>query len=274
VTGVTSRVPSERLVRHVRFTARSRLAERRAYLPLARLRHGHAVVTSGTELVVDGFTRTACTYAVVAFQLAQRRLVRVAHHLHAPSHLLAAARLGVPALLTIRAPEDAVVSCVVREPYVTVPQALVAYRRFYERLAAVRARVVVGDFPIVTGDLGALVLHLNDRYGTDFVPFESTPENVAECFRIIDWRSRRPPWDEHIGLFLSGLESAADLRARIATAERDGEGREVPTTRVARPTAERSAEQEAVRAAYRRPELAALRAGAERVYRAFVEQGA
>jgi hypothetical protein len=266
--------PAAHRLRHVRWTLRSRLAERAAYLPLARLRHGHAVVTPQTELVIDGFTRTACTFAVIAFQLAQRRPVRVAHHLHAPSHIARAVRLGVPALLTIREPEGAVVSCAVREPYVTIPQALVAYRRFYERLAGVRERVVVGDFPEVTENLGDLVVRLNARFGTAFTPFESTPENIEECFRLIDERSRRPPWEEHIGYFLSGLESADELRSRAASARAAGrEAGAVPTLRVARPTGARREEQEQARAAYRHPRLRELRERAERVYAAFTAAG-
>ena len=57
-------------VRHARWTLRSRMAEHPAYLCVARRRHGQAVVSESTELVIDGFPRSASTFAVVALLLA------------------------------------------------------------------------------------------------------------------------------------------------------------------------------------------------------------
>ena len=46
-------------------------------------------VADDTEAVIDGFTRSACVFAAVAFQQAQPHPVRLAHLLHASSHLMA-----------------------------------------------------------------------------------------------------------------------------------------------------------------------------------------
>jgi len=67
-------------------------------------------VADDTEAVIDGFTRSACVFAAVAFQQAQPRPVRLAHLLHAPSHLIAAVERDLPCLVTVREPEAAVVS--------------------------------------------------------------------------------------------------------------------------------------------------------------------
>ena len=90
-----------------------------AYLPLARRKYGHMAVADDTEAVIDGFTRSACVFAAVAFQQAQPHPVRLAHLLHAPSHLIAAVERDLPCLVTVREPEAAVVSCVIREPYLS-----------------------------------------------------------------------------------------------------------------------------------------------------------
>src|SRR5580658_8003661 len=77
------------------------------YLAFARRKYtGHNVEVIGprTELVIDGFTRSATTFAVYAFQLAQDTPVQLAHHLHAPAQLIRAARRGVPAVALIRKP--------------------------------------------------------------------------------------------------------------------------------------------------------------------------
>ncbi len=202
----------------MRWTLRSRLAEHPAYLRVARRRHGEAVVSEATELVIDGFTRSASTFAVVAFQLAQPRPVRVGHHLHAPGQIIRAVRLGVPVLLTVRPPEDTVLSLVVREPYVTIPQGLTAYARFHERLLAHRDAMVVADFAEVTAHLDRSIARVNARFGTEFAAFDPTPERTRECFDLIEVRSRRPPW--------SGAIHGVPLRARLPRGARAaGRGR-------------------------------------------------
>ena len=254
--------------RRMTWAARTRLARRRAYLRLARLRYPENVVGPETELVIDGFMRTASTFAVVAFQLAQPRPVRVAHHLHAPAQVHEAVRRGVPALVTIRAPEESVLSTAVWEPHIGVEGALAAYVAFYSALVPCRDGIVVGPYERVTSDLGAVIGMVNARFGTGFAAFQATPEAVAECFAIIDDRARRPAWDAVIGRFMSGLADRAELdEARAA-----GGHSAVPHNRVARPSDDRQARKEALRASYHRPALAAARARAEELHEAFCRE--
>src|SRR4029079_11860657 len=121
---------------------RTVVSERPAiYLPFARRKYpgpSPEVISDETEVVIDGYTRSASTFAVYAFQVAQPRPVRLAHHLHAPAQLLEAARRGLPAILVIREPRGAVLSQVVREPGVDLLDAVWAYSRFYESLEPCR----------------------------------------------------------------------------------------------------------------------------------------
>lgn len=171
---------------------RSLAAHPSLYLPIVRRRYPGSVVDDETELVIDGFTRSAVTFAVVAFQLAQNDHVRVAHHLHASSHLVVAARRGIPALVPVRQPEDAILSALVREPLVTPRQFLKSYIAFYERLLPCRPRFSVATFDEVTTDFGAVIRRTNERFGTDFKVFEHTEENVRACFELIDERASAP----------------------------------------------------------------------------------
>jgi hypothetical protein len=101
-----SLAPARQLSRF-RWTARSHLAERRVYLPIARRRYGHMVVDGSTAMLIDGFTRSACVYAAVAFQLSQPRPVRLAHLIHSPAHIIEGVRRNVPCLVTVREPRGA-----------------------------------------------------------------------------------------------------------------------------------------------------------------------
>jgi hypothetical protein len=142
--------------------------------------------TGATEICIEGFLRSGNTFAVIAFQRAQPRVVSIAHHVHAAGAVIAAARMGTPTLVLIRPPEESVLSYVIRWPSLTIGQALRGYRRFYGPLVAYRERFVVGRFEEVTSDLGAVVRRVNDRFATDFVPYEPTRENERAVHEELD----------------------------------------------------------------------------------------
>jgi hypothetical protein len=227
------------------------------------------VISPQTELVIDGYTRSATTFAVYALQLAQTQPVRLAHHLHAPAQLIEAARRGVPALLLIREPQGAILSQLVREPWVTVSGALLAYSRFYTCLLPYRDRFVVGEFAQVTGDFGAVVRRLNARFGTSFAAFVPTEANVRECLELSGLRGT-------LSAILLGFESGVVTRAQLSEAldslhaAKSLEDREAWV-----PSANREDTKQALREQWMHPSLAGLRTRAQTIYENFVgtEQG-
>jgi hypothetical protein len=207
--------PKMRALRHV---VRSRFAELPGiYLPFARLRYpgpSPKVIDRETEFVIDGYTRSASTFAVHAFQSAQSRPVRLAHHLHAPAQLIVAARRRIPTIVVIREPEGAVLSQVIREPHVSIRGALVSYQRFYSRLLPYAGSFVVGEFEEVTTDFGSVIGRVNDRFGTSFAEFEATEENVRRCFELIKERpTEDAEWRDLILGFESGTVTLPELLA-------------------------------------------------------------
>lgn len=134
--------------------------------------------TGATEICIEGFLRSGNTFAVIAFQHAQRRVVSIAHHVHAAGAVIEAVRLGTPTIVLIRPPEDSVLSYVVRWPELTIAHALRGYVRFYEPLVPHRRGFVVAPFGEVTSDLGAVICRVNERFGTAFESFEHTDENL------------------------------------------------------------------------------------------------
>jgi hypothetical protein len=189
-----ARIPGLRRARHI---VRTRATEHPAvYLPFARRKYpgpSPEVIGADTELVVDGYTRSASTFAVYALQMAQQRPVRLAHHLHAPAQFIAAGNRGVPALLLIREPRGAILSQVVREPGVAMRDALAAYVRFHECLLPYRDCFVVGEFETVTHDFGSVVSRLNDRFGLGLTEFVHTPQSMSDCFALIAQRGSLSP---------------------------------------------------------------------------------
>jgi len=211
-------------------------------MPLARRRGHGSVLGPDTELVIEGFPRSGNSFAVAAFTLAQGRPIAVGHHVHAPAHVLAAGRAGVPVLVVIREPGEAVSTFVIRHPDhadISMRQALRGYIRFYQPLLPHRGAFVVGPFGEVTTDFGAVTARINARFGTRFAEFEHTDANVRACFEAIDRHWRR-------------TGAAGSTLERV----------------VARPSTERDLVKEEIRARYEAPELARLRQRAERLFAA------
>ena len=133
--------------------------------------------------MIDGFQRSANTFAVTAFQVAQPEPVNVAHHLHAAAQIIAAVRAGIPTIVLVREPEETILSHMIRLPYATGRQAIKNYIRFCEGVAPYRRGFVVGEFRAVTSDFGAVVRDLNATFHTSFAEFEHTDENVLALLR-------------------------------------------------------------------------------------------
>jgi hypothetical protein len=257
------------LLGSLRHTARRAIMVRPSlYLPLARWKRGDSMVGPSTQLVLDGFERSANTFAVIAFQLAQNDHVRVAHHMHAAAPLIVVAQRGLPTLVAVREPEPTVVSAAIRDPRATLRQWLKTYVSFYEAIAPVRSGFVVGRFEDVTSDLGRVIYDVNERFGTNFIAFRHTEANVRTVYELIDERAEGPPWQPTLNRFVSGFVSADEYWAatRSEREARAAQPRAVREHRVSRPSETRREARTALRERYRDPTLRRLRAMAERAY--------
>jgi hypothetical protein len=148
------------------------------------------VVTPDTQLVIEGFPRSANSFARVAFNRAQSERVRIANGLHVPAQVIRAARWRIPTLVLIRNPKDAVLSLVIRDP-ISVDQALRYYVSFYETAEKYRDAYVLGLFEEVTGDFGQVIRRMNEKFGTTFSLFRHDEENVSKLFAGMETQARK-----------------------------------------------------------------------------------
>ena len=160
------------------------------------------VATPGVHLVIEGFPRSGNTFAREAVIEANPGL-HVASHLHRAAHVIRAVDLGIPTLVLVRDPVDAVASFVFMNEYRSVDAALRAYCRFYRRLWRHRDRFVVATFEQVVSDLGEVIERLNAFSGTSMVAFDHDPSAVtavwcrieaaaSECGAVDELRVARP----------------------------------------------------------------------------------
>jgi hypothetical protein len=251
------------------------------YLAFARHKYpgpSPQVVSARTELVIDGYTRCATTFAVYALQLSQPAPVRLAHHLHAPAQLIEAARRRLPALALIREPQGAILSQLIREPGVALPDALVAYSRFYTCLMPYREAFVIGEFKEVTTDFGNVVRRINARFGTTLAEFAHTEPNLSECEELIKLRGTL---SRTLLGFESGEVTKSDLREELRQLSgRDQLRRELHTMAYSGKRAEtsdawipsesRERAKSVLREQWAAPSMARLRDRAQAVYAEFL----
>lgn len=244
-------------VRRWHYNFRTTLSQHRfPYLPLKRWEYSRykqkfgldtevegirwGVVRSATDIAIEGYPRSGNTFASVAFRYAQPEPIRMAYRLHAPIQLIEALRRDIPAVVLVRNPEDAVLSWVIHRPHLTIHQALQGYVRFYKRALPYLDDMVVAEFQTTVSDYGKVIRDVNEKFGTQFVEFDHTEENVQSCFDIIDEFYRKA-----------------------------GAGK-VPEQIVARPSENRKQKKEQLRDQFQTESLSSLRNEAIGLYEKFV----
>lgn len=197
----------------------------RVYLPLVRAplvpgwRHRRSLALHRrTEVVIEGYPRSGNSFAVVAFEMAQGRPVVVAHHLHVPAQVIAGVRRGLPTLVVVRDPAEAIVSRIIRRPRLRPDVAYRQYVAYHRRLLPWADGFVVAEFQEVTGDFGSATARLNRRFGTAYEAFEHSTENVARCFALLDQIAE----NERERAVAPGLRSGRPSDARDALKEAVG----------------------------------------------------
>jgi len=174
---------------------------RRVWLPISRSprvfpwyvrldpRRKNVPAVPPVQIAIDGFPRSANTFSSRAFLFANPD-VRVSHHMHAPASILLAAKHNIPAIVVVRAPRDAILSEVIRQPRKRIRRGLIEWNSFYGLVRPVLDKVVVADFATVTSDYAVVIEAVNRRYGTDFVPYRNSPESDEAVFASIEAGAR------------------------------------------------------------------------------------
>ena len=101
-----------------------------------------------------------------------------------PAQVIRAAQWGIPTLLLARKPTDAVLSWVIRDPGVSIRQALKHYISFYEKAAEYRDASSWDSSS--DRDYGTVLERVNAKFGTEFSTFVHSEENVKSVFDHID----------------------------------------------------------------------------------------
>lgn len=184
------------LLQEVRLFLKSRPS---VFVPIASMRREsrNRLVRSSTEILIDGFPRSANTFAVAAFRYSQQRPIEIAHHHHCSAQFALAVQHDVPAVLVIRQPQEAIRSHLTFFPWMPAHQAVRQYLTFHSEVEIYRERLVVAPFDLVTSDFGSVVDAVNDKFGKTFRRFVHTPaaaNEIREQLRTENEKRRDPEY--------------------------------------------------------------------------------
>lgn len=147
-------------------------------------------VTARTELVLEGYPRSANTYGRFAFDHVNPG-TRVSSHTHSALSVIRGLQRGLPCIVLLRDPRDAVPSLLQWMPGLTAASALKYYIRYYSRLMHVRSDLVVAPFELVHNNFGTIIDECNERFGSSFVPYRPTRTNEMAVRKHVELMSRR-----------------------------------------------------------------------------------
>ncbi len=181
-------------IQHIKYEIRYYLGHFQAiFMPLMKLqrKYDHIMVDCHTDIFIEGYTRCGNTFAVAAFTLSQPAPVTIARHSHVPAQIFRAVALNCPTLVLIRNPHDAVLSTVIRHPFLSIARELDRYVDYYTAILPYREHYVVGEFQDVVSDFGCVIDKVNRHFGTGYQRFAHTEENVQRVFQAVEEMDKR-----------------------------------------------------------------------------------
>lgn len=168
------------------------------------------------ELIIEGFGGSANSFAVYAFESAQPESIRIAHHLHVTAQITHFAPRGVPTIVILRQPFDAVVSLLSRDYYPSAHLALRHYTSFYTDVSTCAEHLIIARFEDVINDFPGVVVATNLFYGTSFGTHAAMHSRASEKLRGQDNKPRNLQATPN-----AERETAKEMAARRVSRMRD-----------------------------------------------------
>ena len=141
-------------------------------------------IDQNTDIVIEGYPRSANTFCVASFQYMQNKSISVASHRHELGQVLCALKMDLPVIILIREPKQAVSSFVIREN-ISIKYALHYYIKYYNKILANLNYFVIGDFHDIIKNIDIVIERINIKYKTDFNYFPLKKWDILNIKSII-----------------------------------------------------------------------------------------
>lgn len=133
------------------------------------------------EIVIEAFGGSANSFAVFAFQAAQDRSIKIAHHLHITGQIKQAIKQHLPVVVIVRNPIDAVTSLLSRDYCPSAKWGFRHYTLFYEDIIQHADSIVWVHFEDLVKKPEMMIHAVNARFNTSY----KVSENMAKAATTI-----------------------------------------------------------------------------------------
>ena len=176
-----------------------------------------------TDVVVEGFPRSANTYLVEALKMQLNGHANIAHHLHDVSQLTRSEKLALPCFVIIRNPVDAVVCWKLKSPQLRTSMMFKAYKKFYD-CCEKADHITLLDYNEVINNtssvVGGIVGSLCDVSGSCEGAVKIDKEQIFSAIDLLkSQRASREKGSEHGRYNLTVARPTAEKEAQKKTIE-------------------------------------------------------
>ena len=154
------------------------------YRQFGLLRNRGDCFANDFDLWIDGYPRSANTFAVEAFTLANPT-ARIRSHRHIPTFIIQALKLRKPGIFLLRRPEDAAISWAIFWDD-RLDRCLDYYIDFHKVLGRYAPQLFIATFEEVTTRFDSLIGEFNQQFGTQYATVPHDEKTVADCFVRIE----------------------------------------------------------------------------------------
>ena len=121
------------------------------------------IASGHTKICIEGFPRSSNTFLYKTIQMWNPNM-KIAHHIHVPMQAIYCARRGIPSVVLIRAPSDAIAGAMNRRKWLDSKLALSAYIRFYRKIVKNPSGILVFKFETVIENPSRVIDCINKFY--------------------------------------------------------------------------------------------------------------
>lgn len=150
------------------------------------------LATKKSDICIEGFPRSANSFAVSAFRLCYESQMNIATHMHSHANVYRAISLGIPTLVLIRKPKDSIISLrslAIERAFhknekielISIKNLIEWYISFYTFLMDKKDKFVIGEFSQVTDDMTVIIRQFNIKYNTNFIEYTNLEEKVRNA---------------------------------------------------------------------------------------------
>lgn len=182
----------------LRYRLRTRILETpllsEAFVAIDPAMEQRSRITRDTRIVIDGFGRSANSYARAAFEYSNGN-ERICSHVHSARAIELGVKYGLPVVALIREPGPAIASALQYTPEIAPLHAVRSWVRYYRHVLPLADHAVIAHFPDVIDDFGGVIDRVNSRFGTSFARYVKTPAAEEAVRQNVDaWtRALVPP---------------------------------------------------------------------------------